>query len=131
MKPLYLSILLLLCLVPVVSFADPIDKVAELIRQGNIHELAKYFAPSVEVTILDKENVYSQVQAEMVLDKFFSENKPHSVKLLHKVNSNSTYRLGVIIINTDKEVFRVSFTLKQTDGNLLLIDMRIETEKMK
>ncbi len=50
---------ILLYLFPAISFADPIDKVAELIRQGNIHELSKLFAPNVEVTILGTKTVYS------------------------------------------------------------------------
>jgi hypothetical protein len=131
MKLLYLSFLFLLCSAPAVSFADPIDKVADLIRQGDIHNLSKLFAPSVEITITDQENVYSKVQAELVLSKFFSEHKPHAVKILHKVNSNSNYQFGVVIFNTDKEAFRVTFTMKQTEGSLLLIEMRIETEKVR
>jgi hypothetical protein len=131
MKLPYLLLLSVICLVPVVSFADPIDKIADLIRQGNIHELSQFFAPGIEITIVDDENVYSKVQAELVLDKFFNQNKPKAVKMLHKVNSNPNYWFGVLIINTDKGVFRMAYTLKQTDGNMLLIEIRIEPEKVR
>ncbi|MDB4902958.1 MAG: hypothetical protein JWQ63_2239, partial [Mucilaginibacter sp.] len=46
MKLFYLQMLLFF-IAPVTCFADPIDKIAELIRQGNIHELSKLFASSV------------------------------------------------------------------------------------
>lgn len=131
MKLLYLPMLIVLYLVPAVPIADPIDKIAELIRQGNIHELSQSFAPNVEVTILDQEDVYSKVQAELILDKFFSQNKPRSVKMLHKVNSNPNYRFGVLILNSDKGTYRIAYTLKETDKNLMLIELRIETEKVK
>ena len=131
MKLLYTPLFLIFYLVPVVPFTDPIDKVADLIRQENIHELSKSFAANVEITILDEENVYSKAQAELVLDKFFSQNRPKAVKMLHKVNSNPNYHFGVIILTTVKGAFRVAYTLKVADSNFTLIEMRIETEKVK
>jgi Domain of unknown function (DUF4783) len=131
MKFPYLPLLFVLCLVQVTSIADPIDKVADLIRMGNVHELSKLFAPNVEITILDEQNVYSKTQAELILDKFFNENKPRTIKMLHRVNSSSNYRFGVLILTTQKGIFRIACTLKQTDGNLMLIEMRIETEKVR
>jgi len=118
-------------LLPSRSSEDPIDKIAMLIKQGNIHELSAMFAQSIEVGINGEDNVYSKTQAEMMLVKFFNDNKVRSVKMLHKVNSNSSYSLGVLIINTDKGAFRIACTLKQLDSSPALIEMRIETEKIK
>jgi hypothetical protein len=131
MKHHYQSLLIVLCLITLVSIADPIDKVANLIKQGNMHELSNLFAANVEIAILGDENVYSKVQTELILDKFFNQNKPRAVKMLHKVNSNPNYQFGVLIVYTDKGVFRIAYTMKETDGNLLLIELRIETEKVK
>jgi len=129
MKLLYLSMLVCITTVSHISAADPIDKIAELIRQRNIHEMAKSFAGSVEVTILGDENAYSKAQAEVIIDKFFSQNTPKTVKMLHRVNSNPNYRFGVLIVNTSNGTYRVAITLKETDGNLALIEFRVETEK--
>ncbi|MGZ3872289.1 MAG: DUF4783 domain-containing protein [Mucilaginibacter sp.] len=131
MKILFLPLLLILYMAPSRPVADPIDKVAELIRQGNIHELSKMFAANVEIAMQEEENVYSKVQAGLILDKFFSQNKPVSVKMLHKINSNPNYLSGVLILTTSTGPFRVAYTLKQTEGSLMLIEMRIETEKVK
>ena len=131
MKLLYLPLFIILYMMPSVSTEDQTDNVAELIRQGNIHELAKLFAPNVEITLLNDENVYSRDQGELILQKFFNQNKPKAVKMLHKVNSNANYRFCVLIVTTDKGNFRITYTLKQTEGNLMLIEMRIETEKVK
>ncbi len=131
MKPLYLPLFVILYLVPSVSLVDPIDKVAGLIKQGNIHELAKLFASNIEVTILGDEDVYSKDQAELILDKFFNQNKPKAVKMLHKINSNPNYQFGVLVVNTDKGPYRVAYTLKGTGGDLMMIEFRIETEKVK
>jgi len=126
MKLLYVPILVLLYLVSVA--AGPIEKVAELMRQGNVAELTKLFAANVEITMQDDENLYSKTQAGLILDKFFSQNKPTSVKVLHKVNSSQNYIFGVIILNTQKGPYRIAVTLKQTGNTSELIEMRVETE---
>lgn len=127
MKKIYLPLFFMICLLPGIAAADPIDKVAALIKQGNTRELAKIFAANVEMFILSDENVYSKAQAEVVLDKFFMQNKPKAVSMLHRVNSNQNFRFGVLILTTDKGSFRVAFTLKEE----FLIELRIETEKVK
>jgi hypothetical protein len=114
-----------------ISPADPIDKVGDLIARGNIHELTNYFAPSVDLTLLDDANTYSKAQAETTLEKFFTQNRVISGKMLHKVNSGSAFRFGVAIINTDKGSFRVAFTLKMAGDNFQLVELRIETDKVK
>ena len=126
----YLPLLVILYLLPASAMAQsPIDKIAELIKQSNITELEKYFAPSVDITILKEENVYSKTQAAIVLNKFFTQNKPKGVKVLHKVTTNNAYRFGVLILTTDKGLYRVSFTLNGTNGAMQIIDLRIEAEK--
>ena len=130
MKIVYLPILIILCLTRAYA-VDPIDDIASLIRQRNIHELSKYFAPSVEMAILDDENVYTNVQSELILDKFFAQNKPLSVKILHKVSSNANYQFAVLTLTTDKGTYRVAYTMKGAEGKLMLIELRIETEKVK
>ena len=129
MKLRYLPILVLLYLVPSVAAAGPIEKIAELIKQGNAHGLAAYFPSTIDIAVLDNSNAYSKTQAEMVLQKFFDDHKPVSVKLLHRINSNPNYKFGVLILNTDKGKFRVSFTIKESGADVSVMELRIETEK--
>ncbi len=131
MKLLYLPLCVIFYLVSAVGTVDPIDNIAALIRQGNVHELSKLFAPNIDITLLDQEDVYSGAQAELILEKFFNQNKPVTVKILHKVNSNSNYRLGVLIFSTGKETYRVAYTLKMIEGSSRIIELRIETEKVR
>ena len=113
------------------AVTGPIDDIAGLLRRGNIHELSKMFSPDMGITILDQDGVYSKVQAELILNKFFSENKPRTVKVLHKINSNPNYELGVLLLTSAKGTFRISYTLKQTGGTIVMIEMRIENEMVK
>jgi hypothetical protein len=131
MKFLCLPTFIILLLLPRIALADPIDNVASLIKEGNTRELSKLFASNVEISIMDNENIYSQAQATLIVDKFFSTNKPKSIKLLHKVNSSVNYRMGVFILTTDNGPYRVAFTLKETNSKVTIIELRIESEKMK
>jgi hypothetical protein len=129
MKLRYAPVLVMLLMLPAVCMADAIDKIAALLKQGNVHELAAYFATNVDVSILEDTNVYSNTQAELILEKFFKANKPAAVTILHRINSSATYKFGVIIVKTDKGKFRVSFTLKGAPATMQIIELRIETEK--
>ena len=129
MKLRYFPLLTLLFLIPLVVKADDIEKIADLIKQGNAHELAKMFSSNVDMNILDETNVYSKAQSEMILDKFFKENKPRTTKLLHRVSSNPNYNFGVVILTTDKGKFRISYTLREINKVMVVIELRIETEK--
>ncbi|HWZ03164.1 MAG TPA: DUF4783 domain-containing protein [Mucilaginibacter sp.] len=131
MKKFYLPLFIILLMAPAVIPPDSIDKIATLIRQGNIPELSKLFADNVDVSVLGDENIYSKLQAEQILNKFFSQNKPKTIRLLHKVNSNPNYGFGVLLVSTNSGVYRVAVTLKGTGGSLALIEFRIETEKVK
>lgn len=130
MKKIYVPLLLLLFLVAAPG-ADPIDNIAALIGQGNANELSKYFSQSIEITVSGTENVYTKTQAGIILDKFFTDNKPLGVKLLHKVNSNANYQFAVLILTTNNGIFRVSYTMKAVSGSLMLIELRFEPEKAK
>ncbi|HEK20553.1 DUF4783 domain-containing protein [Mucilaginibacter sp.] len=129
MKLRHLPILSLLFLLPAAVKAGPIETIAELIKRGNAHEVASYFSASVDFTMMKDAGIYSKAQAELILDKFFKEHKPHEVKLLHKVSSNANYNYGVLILSTDKGKYRVAYTLREVGKAMEIIEMRIETEK--
>ena len=97
MKLLYVLLLILPLSFIFAQSGDPIDKTAGLIKSGNIHELAGSFSRSVELTILDDENTYSNKQAEAALTDFFKHNQPISEKVFHRITSNANYRFAVLI----------------------------------
>jgi len=129
MNKFYLRIFVLLAFTFTAPVMDPIDKIAMLIRQDNVHDLSGFFAENVEVSVLDEENVYSKAQAELILDKFFSQNPPKSVKILHKVNSNANYQFGVLQVNAGKSNYRIAITLKGSGNKLAMIEFRVEAVK--
>jgi hypothetical protein len=131
MRRRYLSLIIIFIAVHALAADDPISKLATIIRQGNMHELSALMAGNVEISLPGDDNSYSKQQAEAVLSNFFSHNKPLSVKVFHEINSNPHYRFGVLLMNTGRGIYRIAITLKQVNGALQLIELRIETEKVR
>lgn len=131
MKLLYLLLLVLPLSFVFANTGDPIDKTADLIRQGNARELGKSFSPTVELSILGEGDVYSNDRAEAMLADFFKRNPPRSVKVIHRISSNPNYRFAVLILNASSGSFRTSFSLKNVNGRFELNELRIEAEKTK
>jgi len=130
MKLLYLPLLALL-LFPV-SPTDSVDTVAQLLGKGAVHEIAKLFPTEVEIGLPGTEqDMHTKAAAESLLTKFFAQNKPLSVKILHKINSGGNFPYGVVILATAKGSYRVSFNLKSENGSVLLTKLLIEPEKVK
>lgn len=131
MKLLYPFILIISSFFTFATPADVIARTAELLKDGNVHELAGTFSPTIEISIMSDENVYSNTQAEQVLANFFRRCQPKSAKVLHRINSNANYRYGVIILNTTNGNYRTCVSLKNVNGKFEVNELRIEPEKAK
>lgn len=132
MKPGVVISFLLCCLwvFPVSSArADIVDDLAGYLKASNTREISKHFASTVELIILSEEDVYSKVQAEIILKDFLNKHKPVDARVVHRLDSNPSYRFTVIELDTDKGAFRISISLKDTGGRFLITEMRIEFDK--
>lgn len=131
MKLLYLCIPFVWSFFMFATPADVIDRTAELLKDGNVHELAATFSATVELTIMNDENVYSSSQAEQALSEFFKRCPPKSARVLHRITSNANYRYAVIILNTSNGTYRTCVALKNIHGKFEVNELRIEGEKTK
>lgn len=103
-------------------------KIFDAMKVGNATELAKHFNSSVELVILDKDDVYSKQQAEQILKSFFEKNKVKSFALLHQGGKEGAqYAIGNLETVSGK-IYRVYFLVKESTGNPLIHQMRIEEE---
>lgn len=114
---------------PLVEPADVLDDIAAGIRSGNAASLAQYFDNNVDITILDKESVYSKAQAQMVVKDFFQKYSVTSFTLIHRGTSaeGSLYGIGNLV--TSSGVFRTYYFVKAKNGNHLLQELRFEKLK--
>ena len=129
MKRVKLIALLLFAVCSTVWAMDIYDEVATAIRSGDSKQLATYFGSSVDLTVINQEDVYSKAQAELIVKDFFARNPPKSFTLLHKGSSKegTVYGIGNML-STNGKNFRTSFFLKMSSGRQLIQELRFETE---
>ncbi|WP_285056973.1 DUF4783 domain-containing protein [Pedobacter ginsengisoli] len=130
MKPLLSLIVLFVNISSSVAFqGDVIDGLSAHFKTGNSKEIAASFSPSVDLIIIDEEDVYSKAQAEQILRSFFSKYPPVKSAVIHRLNTNPNYRYGALSLATKNGTFRVSITMKKTGSAFFITELRIETEK--
>ena len=117
---------LLLLITPLFAF-DLNDDISKSIRNGDAHQLSTFFGNSIDLTIVDKENIYSKAQAELILKDFFSKNPPKSFNILHKGSSpEGTHYVIGHLISVSGKTFRTSYHFKINDGKIILLELRLE-----
>ncbi len=125
-KRSYILFVLLLFAVQTIYAQLPNDIVAAF-EKGNASKLSSYFNPTIELIIIDSEEIYSKAQAEIILSDFFSKNKPSKFSLLHNGGKDSSqYAIGQLVCGTKK--YRVTLYLKQISGKTHIHQLRIEKE---
>lgn len=105
---------------------DIIENVTQSFRTANTQDLSKYFASTVELSILSDQDVYSKAQTELILKDFVTKHPISSVKTLHRLDSSPNYRFSVLLMNTNVGKFRVSFSMKNTSGKFLITEISIK-----
>jgi hypothetical protein len=131
LKPLLAFLFLFVHLSPNDALqADIVDQLAANFRSGNSKEIAKNFSSSIELIIIDQEDVYSKAQAEQILKDFFIKNPPSKVVIVHQLN-NAPFRLGILSMQTKSGKYRVtiSMALKKPANTFLITELRIEADK--
>lgn len=100
--------------------------IATAIEEGNARDLGVFLAESVDLTMMDQEDVYSQNQAQVIISRFFSENKPESFEIKHEGKSKlkDFYYIGEL--KTANGAYRVTFFLKKQDNGFRVKQLRIE-----
>lgn len=109
--------------------ADIATEMALYFKQGNTKEIAKSFAPTVELIVIDQEDVYNKAQAEQILKDFFIKNPPIKTGIIHKLDNNPNYRLTILSLNSKTEKYRVTITMKKYSNIFLINELRLELDK--
>ena len=78
-------IFLIILLTSFTAYAENIPpELVTAFMTGDATKLAVYFNKSIELTLFDKEEVYSKTQAEMIMRNFFTQHPPNQFKILHQ-----------------------------------------------
>jgi hypothetical protein len=106
------------------------EGIAIAIKAGNASELSKYMNSTIELLLLDKEDFYKKNVAETILKDFFAEYQAKDFTIRHQgAKNDAQYAIGNL--RTEKGDFRVYFLLKKVDQELLIHQIRIESDNGK
>lgn len=125
------NLLFAFLLVPFVGSAHNanLGGITEAISKGDATELSKYFDQSVEIALLDEEDVYNKAQAVSIIKDFFGKNKPTSFSQVHQGTSkgqDSKYCIGNLTTST--ATFRVYIYMKVVGENYTIQELRFDKE---
>jgi len=128
-KATKLLLVLLLTAGSVVAYLDIYQDISNAIRSGDARAVAKFFSTTVDLTILNQEEVYSKAQAEQVLRDFFSKNTPRTFNLIHKGVSKegAKYAIGNLVTAQGVQ-FRTYFFVKQSPSGEVIQELRFEKQ---
>ncbi|TAH39177.1 MAG: DUF4783 domain-containing protein [Bacteroidetes bacterium] len=108
---------------------DVYDDFGNAIRSGDARQVAIYFGNTIDLTLLNQEDIYSKAQAEQILRDFFSKNSPKSFTIVHKGSSQEGTLYGIgTLTSSNAKTYRVSFYMKTVNGKNSLLELRIESE---
>lgn len=94
-------------------------------KTGNATTIASYFAANVDMSIDDKENLYSNKQGEQVLKNFFLSHKPSDFTIIHKGKSGqSENMIGELV--TPGITYRVTINTKSVGSSKEITSLTIE-----
>ncbi len=98
------------------------------LKTNNTTLIASYFNDQVEMSVLDKEDIFSATQAKNILSNFLSQNKVTSFSLLHNGGKETAkYYIGNIETATTK--YRVFYLLKGSGKDYKIYQFRIEKQE--
>lgn len=105
------------------------ESISRAIEVGNAKMLSDYFAAMVDLTVKDIEDVYSKEQAEVILTRFFNQNKTISYAVKHEGKSklDDYYYIGDLVSATG--TFRCTFFLKREGDKFRIKQLKIEGEE--
>ncbi len=105
---------------------DITPSVVQALSKGDAAVLGKHLVSSVDVAILDDEDMYPRDQVVAKLNQFFQKNSPKSFEIKHQGTSklDDHYRIGDLTTSTG--LFRVTFFMKKTGATMEIKQLRIE-----
>lgn len=110
------------------TLLSEIDNVISAIKNGNATQIAKYFDDKVQLTMPDKSNSYSKIQAESIVQGFFSGNAVTSFVVIHQGSNDDGSQYCIGTLQTTKGTYRTTIFMKQKGNVSVLQELKFETQ---
>ncbi len=124
------NFLFIVLLTPAFAVVDAdLAAITRAISAGDADALGRYFDQTVEVSVMDEEDIYNKAQAIALLKDFFAKNPPKSFSQVHQGTSrgnDSQYCIGNLVTATN--TFRVYIYMKVIDERYIIQELRFDKE---
>lgn len=107
------------------SLAD----ITRAISTGDVDALAQHFDQTVEIAVLDQEDMYDKATAVKIVKDFFAKNQPSSFKEVHQGTSkgaDSQYVIGNMV--TSGGTYRVYIYMKVSGSKMIIQELRFDKQ---
>jgi hypothetical protein len=105
-----------------------LDEITGAIRIGNAGELSQYLDSRVDISLPDKSDTYSKIQAEMIIRDFFSTNGVRNFLIKHIGPNGGGSEFCTGILQTRNGNYRTTLFVKQKGDKQLLQELRFQTQ---
>ena len=111
-----------------ISTQKHIERINKALSIGNVEAITPYLGSAVEVSVLNKNGIYSAAQTKNILKNFFLSHKPIKFVILHSSGKkNSKYYIGNLTTKGNKE-YRIFYVTKQNKDIPQITQFRIENK---
>jgi hypothetical protein len=105
-----------------------LDEITTAIRVGNASELSRYLDSRVDISLPEKSDTYSRIQAEMIIRDFFSTNEVQDFLVKRKGNNGGGNEYLVGVLQTRNGNYRTTLFIKQKGDKQLLQELRFQVQ---
>lgn len=91
---------------------------------GNSEQLAGYFGKNIELILLDKGDVYSKAQAQLIIQNFFTNNKPENFTV-ESESTDADINYTIAILQTQKTNYRIFIAYRKNNKKTVVSQMVI------
>jgi hypothetical protein len=105
-----------------------LDEIAGAIRVGNADQLSRYLDSRVDISLPEKSDTYSKMQAEMIIRDFFTTNEVKDFLVKKRVNNGGGSEFCVGVLQTRNGDYRTTLFIRQKGNVQLLQELRFQAE---
>jgi hypothetical protein len=105
-----------------------LDDITYAIRLGNAGELSRYLDSRVDISLPEKSDNYSKIQAEMIIRDFFSTNGVRNF-VVRKMGFSGGAEYCVGVLQTRNGDYRTTLFTRQKGDKQLLQELRFQTNQ--
>ena len=105
-----------------------LDDITYAIRVGNAGELSRYLDNRVDISLPEKSDNYSKIQAEMIIRDFFTTNGVRNF-LVRKTGPSGNSEFCVGVLQTRNGDYRTTLFMRQKGDRLLLQELTFQANQ--